>query len=227
MKINKVKRKLHVDKKDFFNIPNILCYARIILVPLFMYFYLSGFFYEGGQNLIRLWIAIGLIVLASLTDYVDGQIARRCNMMTDLGKFLDPLADKFMQLAVVIVVAIQFQAMTSEPYIWILLALFLLKEFSQFIAIIALFKHGKYMNGSKWFGKISTFGFDVVMTCLLLFPLFNFYNITISTIMVVCSGVLLLFSWVMYLIEVIKMWSSPGGDIPTSLYKKEEGKDEK
>lgn len=226
MKINKVKRKLHVDKKDFFNIPNTLCYLRIILVPLFMYFYLTGYFADEGHNVIRLWVAIGLIVLASLTDYIDGQIARRCNLITDLGKFLDPLADKFMQLAVVIVVAIQFQSLTGEPYIWILLFLFVMKELSQFIAIIALFKHGKYMNGSKWFGKIATFGFDVVMISLLLFPLFNYYNITVNIVMVVCSGLLLMFSWVMYLIEVIKMWSSPGGDIPSSLYKKEEEKND-
>jgi len=190
-----------------------------------MYFYLSGYFAEGGHDVARLWTAIGIIVVASLTDYIDGQIARRCNLITDLGKFLDPLADKFMQLSIVIVVAVQFQSLTSEPYVWILLALFLLKEFSQFIAIIALFKHGKYMNGSKWFGKVATFGFDVVMTSLLLFPLFDFNNILISTIMIICSGSLLLFAWIMYLMEVIKMWNSPGGDIPASLYKKEEGKD--
>jgi len=228
MKINKVKIKLNISKKDFFNIPNILCYIRIILVPLFVYFYLSGYFYEGGHNLVRLWIAIGFIVLASITDYIDGQVARKFNLITDLGKFLDPLADKFMQFAVVIVVAIQFQDWTDEPYIWILLALFVLKELSQFIAIIALFKHGKYMNGSKWFGKLATFGFDIVTISLLLFPLFDFYNKTISIIMVVCSGALLLFSWIMYLIKVVKMWNSPGGDIPASLYrKKEEGEKKK
>jgi len=222
------KRKIHVAGKDFITLPNILCYVRILLVPLFMYLYLVGDLGAVGieRNYTMMWLGVSVIAVASVTDYADGQIARRCNMITDLGKFLDPLADKLMQLAIVIVVGIMFQGETGLPYIWILLAIFVLKEFTQFVAIIALFKHGKYMNGAKWFGKVATFGFDVVMICLLMMPLFDFTNINVWIIMVVCSGSLLIFSWVMYIIEVVKMWNSPGGEIPDSLYKEKGDKND-
>ena len=68
---------------------------RVLLIPAFMVFmYLSG----GASNV---WMIIGLaiFIIASITDYIDGEIARRCNQVTDLGKFLDPLADKLLTIA--------------------------------------------------------------------------------------------------------------------------------
>lgn len=72
--------------------------VRVAFIPLFMVFmYLSG----GQQNL-YLWISLGIFILASLTDYVDGEIARRKNQVTDFGKFLDPLADKLLVIAAMV-----------------------------------------------------------------------------------------------------------------------------
>jgi len=69
--------------------------VRVAMIPLFLVFmYLSG-----GNSGLWLWLALGLFVLASLTDYVDGQIARRYNQVSDFGKFLDPLADKLLTIA--------------------------------------------------------------------------------------------------------------------------------
>lgn len=68
---------------------------RIAFIPLFMVLmYLSG-----GQPGLYMWIALGVFILASLTDYVDGHIARKYNQITDFGKFLDPLADKLLVIA--------------------------------------------------------------------------------------------------------------------------------
>ena len=69
--------------------------VRVILVPLYMVFmYLSG-----GRTNVWMWIALGIFIIASLTDYIDGQIARKRNQVTDFGKFLDPLADKLLTIA--------------------------------------------------------------------------------------------------------------------------------
>ena len=83
-------------KEDLFKIPNILCYIRILLVPFFVYLYLSEYYWQS---------AIVLIV-ASLTDIADGYIARHFNMITDLGKFIDPVADNLMQFYMLFLITI-------------------------------------------------------------------------------------------------------------------------
>lgn len=68
---------------------------RVAMIPLYLVFmYLSG----GGAGP-WMWAALAVFILASLTDYIDGQIARRCNQVSDFGKFLDPLADKLLTIA--------------------------------------------------------------------------------------------------------------------------------
>jgi len=69
--------------------------VRVALIPLYMVFmYLSG----GCSNL-WMWLGLAVFIIASITDYIDGQIARKCNQVSDLGKFLDPLADKLLTIA--------------------------------------------------------------------------------------------------------------------------------
>ena len=68
---------------------------RVAFIPLFMFFmYLSG-----GQPGLWMWLSLAIFIIASLTDYVDGHIARKYNQVTDFGKFLDPLADKLLVIA--------------------------------------------------------------------------------------------------------------------------------
>lgn len=70
--------------------------VRVAFIPLFMVFmYLSG----GVANSWQLWVSLGIFVVASLTDYIDGHIARKYNQVSDFGKFLDPLADKLLVIA--------------------------------------------------------------------------------------------------------------------------------
>ena len=73
------------------NTPNKLTVLRVIMVPFFVFFMLSGC---GGAA--SKWIALALFVIASLTDLLDGYLARRDNLITDFGKFMDPLADKLL-----------------------------------------------------------------------------------------------------------------------------------
>lgn len=85
------------------NLPNKLTLLRLILIPFFITAFYFGFF--AGHY----FVALGIFVVASLTDFLDGYIARKYNMVTDLGKFLDPIADKVLVLAGLIV-------LIADPY---------------------------------------------------------------------------------------------------------------
>lgn len=85
------------------NLPNKLTLARLILIPFFIAAFYLGFFMR------HYFVALGIFVIASITDFFDGYIARKYNMITDLGKFLDPIADKVLVLSGLIV-------LISDPY---------------------------------------------------------------------------------------------------------------
>ena len=85
------------------NLPNKLTLLRLILIPFFIAAFYLGFF--AGHY----FVALGIFVVASLTDFLDGYIARKYNMVTDLGKCLDPIADKVLVLAGLIV-------LIADPY---------------------------------------------------------------------------------------------------------------
>ena len=73
------------------NLPNKLTTFRVILIPFFVFFLLAPYFEEYGN-----YIALVIFIVASLTDFLDGKIARKYNLVTNFGKFMDPLADKLL-----------------------------------------------------------------------------------------------------------------------------------
>ena len=79
------------------NLPNKLTIFRVILIPFFVFFLLAPYFPEYGK-----YIATAIFIVASLTDMADGKIARKYNLITDFGKFMDPLADKLLVCAAMI-----------------------------------------------------------------------------------------------------------------------------
>lgn len=89
------------------NVPNRLTIIRLLLVPVFLVFIL-GF---GGVTWGRI-VSIAVFALASFTDFLDGKIARKYHLITDFGKFLDPLADKFLVLAAL--AALSYEAASSS-----------------------------------------------------------------------------------------------------------------
>ncbi|MCI2069139.1 MAG: CDP-alcohol phosphatidyltransferase family protein [Bacilli bacterium] len=224
--------KVHlIKKKDFFTIPNILCYFRILLVPVFMYFYLTGFSYANAKGQVLEWIGLASVILASITDFIDGQIARRCHQITELGKFLDPLADKMMQFAICIVACLSFSVYSGKPYMWILTAFYAFKEITQFICVYLTFRHGQFINGAKWYGKVATFSFDILMIFQLMLPLMypagstlpNEVVITIS-VMIYLSCIFLLVSYILYLLECFKLYKSGVNNIPPEMRERWEQK---
>ena len=92
-------------KNEFFTIPNILVYIRVLLVPVFVYIYINA------KNDKDYFCALGVMVIAFLTDFFDGKIARKFNLVTDLGKILDPIADKLYQFAVAICLVAKYRLM--------------------------------------------------------------------------------------------------------------------
>ena len=73
------------------NLPNKLTILRVILVPFFVFFLLTDYLGEASK-----WIALVIFVIASFTDLLDGKIARKYNLVTNFGKFMDPIADKLL-----------------------------------------------------------------------------------------------------------------------------------
>ena len=70
-----------------------------LILVAFIPVYMVLMYLSGGQHGLWMWISLAVFVVASLTDYVDGHIARKCNQVSDFGKFLDPLADKLLVIA--------------------------------------------------------------------------------------------------------------------------------
>lgn len=163
--------------------------ARVVLIPIYMVFmYLSG-----GHSGLWLWLALGVFVIASLTDYVDGQIARKWNQVSDFGKFLDPLADKLVTIAVMTV----FCEWGRFPA-WALMIV-LAREFA--VTGLRLIAVGKgNVIAAAWSGKIKTASTMVGLCALLVFPT----NLVLCNIVMVVIVVTTLYSGIEYF---IKNWS--------------------
>lgn len=147
-----------IKKEDWFTMPNILSYIRILMIPLYIYFYLNA---NSARDYYE---TAGILVLSGITDALDGFIARKTNQITDLGKALDPLADKLTQIAVVGAMSIK------NSYVLPLLVLFVLKEFYLLLNNVMLMKRNIMMDGAKWYGKLATFIFYTTMFILVVYP---------------------------------------------------------
>lgn len=146
-------------KKEIFSIPNIMGYFRILLIPVFCYLYITA-------DSEREYLYAALVVLiSSLTDLFDGKIARRFNMITELGKALDPIADKLTHGALAVCLAIRY------PLMWALIVLMIIKEGYMGIQGLIFLKKGKMLNGAMWFGKVCTAMLFAGMLVLFLFPM--------------------------------------------------------
>lgn len=148
-------------KKDILNIPNMLSLFRLALIPVYMHIYLTAT--QSWQY----WLAGSILAISCLTDMVDGKIARKYNMITPLGKLLDPIADKFTQLILTICLSLKYPVMRP------VLVLFLIKEFFQFFAALVHYRKGKALDGALMAGKICTTVLFTSFTLLVVIPEMN------------------------------------------------------
>jgi len=133
------------------NIPNILTAIRLLLVPVF------GVLVYGNHFL----AAAIVFLIASFTDAADGYIARKLNLISEFGKFFDPLADKLLSLTAVFMLAFQ-----GRIY-WLIPALILLKDLVIGVGGLLLYKKKHIIKKSKWYGKIATLMFFVsILLCM-------------------------------------------------------------
>ena len=156
-------------KQEILTIPNLLSIFRIALIPVYLYVYLHA---DGSEDYIT---AAVILSVSCLTDMVDGTIARKFNMVTNLGKLLDPVADKLTQLALMICLSIQHRALR------LLLSVFLIKEFFQFFAMIVSLRQGKALNGALMTGKISTTVLFCSLTLMVLCPNLKGHTVNLLT----------------------------------------------
>lgn len=179
------------NKKDLWTIPNILCYIRFALVPVFIVMYIRA--QEPKQYL----QAAAVVFASGLTDFFDGFIARQYNMVTELGKLIDPLADKLTQASLIFVLVLKIK------WMFLLLILFVVMQLFMLIAGIVMLKKGKKLNGAKWFGKVSTTVFYGTMLFLVALPTLN---TTVTNILMLICGAFLLLSFVLYIKEYVMMY---------------------
>ena len=137
------------------NLPNKLTTFRVVLIPFFVFFLLTDLVGNWGK-----WIALAIFIVASLTDFLDGYLARKWNLVTNFGKFMDPLADKLLVCSAMICL-IEKGAIPS----WIV-TIIIAREF-----IISGFRliasdNGVVIAASYW-GKFKT-TFQMVMVCLMI-----------------------------------------------------------
>lgn len=165
-------------KKELCTIPNMLSIFRLVLIPVYIYIYLNAT--EDHHY----WIAAGILAISCLTDMIDGKIARKFNMVSQVGKLLDPLADKMTQFSLMVCLASQRKA------IWALLALFVTKEFFQLVALILNLRKGKALDGALLSGKISTTVLFISLIILVMMP--HLKDSIADSITLVCAIFLLI-----------------------------------
>ncbi len=172
-------------KKDVFTIPNFLSLFRLALIPFYIIIYLKA------QSPEDYYLAATILAVSCLTDLIDGQIARRCNMMSTVGKVLDPFADKVTQFTLVVCLSIKY------PILWSLIILIFVKEIFQLVAGIVLFRKGKMLKGAQFTGKICTTVLFVSLITLVMFP--NIGETAVFWITIV-DGIFLLIAFTDYII---------------------------
>ena len=145
-------------KKEIITVPNLLSLFRIILIPVYMKIYLDAT--EDRQYL----LAGSILALSCLTDMADGVIARKFHMITNVGKLLDPLADKLTQLALILSLSAKYRVLYP------VLALFLAKELFQGGTFLFFAQKGKVLPGALWAGKLCTTVLFLSLILLVLFP---------------------------------------------------------
>lgn len=145
-------------KTEILTIPNLLSLFRLALIPVYVVIYLNA------QTPSHYFLSAAILAVSCLTDLIDGKIARKFNMITTVGKILDPIADKATQFTLIICLAIRYQ------FLWYLVVYFFLKESFQLVAGGLALREGKMLDGALLPGKICTTVLFLSLTILVMLP---------------------------------------------------------
>lgn len=189
-------------------VPNIVTMTRIVLVVVFL-IVLSLAGADGHHSLAARWWGFGLFTLAALSDKLDGYLARRYDMVTDLGKLLDPIADKLLVCGALVVLAAFGEL---NPGGWIITALFLVRELGITVMRLFVLDTDGLVIAANQAGKLKTL-FECVGLGMLIFPMWSivtrggaferaYYWLTYAVILV--ALVLCLYSGAVYVLQVLR-----------------------
>jgi cardiolipin synthase len=172
-----------VKAQDWLTIPNILSFFRIVLIVPFVYFFLE-------KNYV---LAAVMLILSGLSDACDGFIARKFNQVTELGKMLDPIADKLTLIAIMVCITI------FSPIVLPVMIVLIVKDVIMIIGGSRLVKTGIAPPAAKWYGKLGTFMF-YVSVCLIVFlkAAFNYENDILSVTLLSITSVIMIFALIKY-----------------------------
>ena len=170
-------------------IPNIISFLRIVLIPFVIYFYIVR-----NEHI----TAFIILAVACISDAIDGFIARRFNMISDLGKGLDAIADKLMQFSILICAAQKY------PLVYLLAAMLGIKEIISGIYCLRCINITGKVTGAKFVGKFSTFVLDGTVLVMLLFPVIPKWIEITLTIACAISMAVSFYWYISSYLEIIK-----------------------
>lgn len=173
-------------KNRIITIPNILSAFRLALIPFFVWTYCVKEAYL---------LTAGLLFLSGLTDMADGFIARHFHMVSNLGKMLDPVADKLTQAAMLVCLVTRF------PMMWFPLALLAVKEITVGITSLLVIRKFGVVEGAVWHGKVTT---TLLYGMMLIHLLWYHIPNTVSNVLIALCFAMMLLSWVLYGLRNVK-----------------------
>ena len=172
-------------KKDIFTIPNLLSLFRLVLIPVYVAIYLNA------DETSDYYLAAGILAVSCLTDLIDGKVARHFNMISNLGKLLDPVADKLTQFALIMCLTAKY------PVLWFLVGLFVIKESFQLIAGGIRYREGSMLKGALLSGKICT---TILFLSLIVMVMLPNLNVSVVNILAVVDALFMLIAFVDYIL---------------------------
>ena len=180
------------------NLPNKLTIFRICMVPVFLVLLCVPQIGEAMGETALLITTAAVFAVTSLTDMIDGKIARKYNLITDFGKFMDPLADKFLVMAAMLGILVKFDDL-RPVFVWAA-AVVIFREFAvTSLRLVCAQKAGKVI-AAAWLGKVKTTTQMICIVCILLEPLIpvsifsekhllSYITIAVMTVMTLWSGI--------------------------------------
>lgn len=181
------------------NLPNKITLVRIFLIPFMIFFYLASFIPNSWGKI----VALVIFIVAALTDMLDGQIARKKGLVTNLGKFLDPIADKLLTMSALLLVVCDLTV--PNPY-GVLAAIIIIGRELIISAFRQVAATKNFVMAADWYGKIKTIVQDISLPALFLlsffyssgvltgtglfvFEIINWVLLGLATLLTILSGI--------------------------------------
>ena len=172
-------------KKEILTIPNLLSLFRLLLIPVYIVIYLNA------TDASHYYLSAGILAVSCITDMIDGKVARHFNMISTVGKILDPLADKATQFTLIVCLAMRYAVLRH------LIVLFVVKESFQLLAGGFALRKGKMLDGALLPGKICTTVLFISLIALVMIPQMPY---DIVTLIAAVDAMFMLISFVSYIL---------------------------